>query len=541
MPTNPRIATGLALTLTFVLALLSARGLMSARVLDGHDALVSLPRLVEFDDSLRAGILAPRWAPHLGAGHGEPVWIFAPPLFQAVCEAFHLAGAPFILSENLALIALLCFAAGCMFLIGLRTGGRWSALAASASFLFAPYVLLQLYVRHAASEFTALCFLPLILLAFLILPERPWRGSFLLACGIAAVGFAHNAGLLITFPIVVAVSIALGWRDRRVSMQAAAGCLAGLATSAWSWLPAMLEKRFVRVDELRKGYFYFGNHFATLRQIVWSPWGFGHSQPGPHDPLSFSVGPVLLLIAALGVVAGMREKRMRGVVLLAAATGLAAILFSTSATSLIWQQVQSLQYLAFPWRFLIIPSVVLPFLAACAAQRWPASTLFLVAVHVWMYAPHANPRGYLLTTNGELAPARIATRGILDTSADEYRPRWAEGLLPFSDMAFVPPVPGIELEYLPIRRSYELVAPRSLLVQMQLFYFPGWTVSIDGQEAAIRPQLHTGLIEFVLPAGRHRVTAEFGPTPDRAAASFPTILGTAGILLMALRARRETG
>jgi len=507
---------------TLLLGVIATRGLFSTRILAGHDALIYITRLVEFDANVRHGILLPRWAPHLGAGHGEPVWVFVPPLMQALSEIVHLLGAHFILAENIALLLLFFFAGAIMHILGGRIGGEAGAIAAAASFFFAPYVLVDLYVRHAAAEFAALCFLPLIALGF-------HRSSVaMLATGIAAVGFAHNAVLLIAWPICLAVALAIVVRDRERGASALIGVTAGLAISAWSWLPALVERQDARLDLLRKGYFVFSNHFATLAQIVYSPWGFGYSQPGPHDPLSFTIGALLIVVAIIGVNAARRVQEAW----IFAAVSLIGIFMSIAASAFLWRAFPLLQHLAFPWRFLILPSVAIPPLAAFAARRFRIVTAAIVMAHVVMYAPHARPRAYLNVTERDYAPERIATMGILDTSLDEYRPRWVKDFVPFSPSAFDPPLPGRMIEYTPIHRRFEIMTGIPRVVRLAIFYFPGWGVEIDGHAVPARPSPRTGLIEFVLPAGRHEVDARFSPTPARAASAIVSLIGIAAAFLL---------
>lgn len=520
---------------------IAARGLFATRILAGHDALIYITRLVEFDDSVRYGILLPRWAPHLGAGHGEPLWVFVPPLMQALSEIAHLLGANFIVAENIALQILFFFGGAMMHILGKRIGAIAGSMIAATSFFFAPYVLVDLYVRHAAAEFAAVCFLPLIALAFHRIGSNELRGSTaMLAAGIAGVGFSHDAVLLIVFPICVAAAIAMLARGWIAGGSAITGVAIGLGIATWSWLPALIDRRYGRLDLLRHGYFTYSNHFATLRQIAYSPWGFGYSHSG-SSPLTFTIGPILIVVAVIGVVIARRRWEARGF----AAAAVMGIFLSTGASALFWAWFPLLQHLAFPWRFLILPSIAIPPLAAFGARRFPIAVGILVLAHVAMYAPHAQPQRYLQTTETDRSPIRIASLGILDTSLDEYRPRWVEDFIPFSPDAFDPPLLGTMTEYTPVHRRFDVFTARPLVVRLQIFYFPGWGVEIDGRPVPVRPSRHTGLIEFMLPAGRHDVDARFSPTPVRAASAIITLISLAAAVLLrdgllrSAEARRE--
>ena len=65
-------------------------------------------------------------------------------------------------------------------------------------------------------------------------------------------------------------------------------------------------------------------------------------------------------------------------------------------------------------------------------------------------------------------------------------------------------------------------------VQVNVFYFPGWQVQLDGEPVPIAPS-PTGAILVDVPAGEHRIDARFGDTP-------PRTLGAAisGLMFLAL-------
>ena len=75
-----------------LLTLLASLPLLQFKVMSGHDALVYLPRAVEFYRGLSAWQLFPRWAPDLSAGYGQPLFNFTPPFFYYLSAFFHVLG-----------------------------------------------------------------------------------------------------------------------------------------------------------------------------------------------------------------------------------------------------------------------------------------------------------------------------------------------------------------------------------------------------------------------------------------------------------------
>ena len=76
--------------------------LFSSGVLAGHDSFEYFPRVVEMQQNLANGILLPRWAPDLGHGYGQPLFIFRPPFFYWIAEAWRLLGWDVVTAVNLA-------------------------------------------------------------------------------------------------------------------------------------------------------------------------------------------------------------------------------------------------------------------------------------------------------------------------------------------------------------------------------------------------------------------------------------------------------
>ncbi|TEU19093.1 MAG: hypothetical protein E3J21_04590 [Anaerolineales bacterium] len=144
-----------------LMTLLAGLPLFQFKIIGGHDALAYLPRTVEFYEGLRAGQLFPRWAPDLGAGYGQPFFNFNPPLFYYVSAFFHLLGFGFVASQNLACFALLLLAGLGMYMLAGEVFGPRGGLVSAVAYLFAPYLLVTLYVRHALADFAAFAFIPL--------------------------------------------------------------------------------------------------------------------------------------------------------------------------------------------------------------------------------------------------------------------------------------------------------------------------------------------------------------------------------------------
>ncbi|MEN8161991.1 MAG: hypothetical protein ABFS41_18120, partial [Myxococcota bacterium] len=205
---TPRFAAAAVLVL---MALVALRPLFRGQLIDGHDATVYPPRLVEFVGALSDGHVPPVWAADLGNGHGQPLFQFVPPLLYASAAPFHAAGLGLTDSLQLALAALCGLGAAAIYGIARRfPASRRASVASAAAWLFAPYLALDLFVRAAFTEASALAVAPLAVLGLLRVTDRPSVGRVATAAmAVALVQLGHNGVALLLLP-ALALLVVLG-------------------------------------------------------------------------------------------------------------------------------------------------------------------------------------------------------------------------------------------------------------------------------------------------------------------------------------------
>jgi len=128
--------------------------------LGAHDARHTVFFLNNFDQCIREGVLIPRWSPDFALGYGYPVFLLYSPLAYYVAEVFHLLGA--VLTDAVKWTFGLAFllSGWGMYGLGRRLFGRAGGLLAAVVYVYAPYHLLDIYVRGSLAEFLALGVLP---------------------------------------------------------------------------------------------------------------------------------------------------------------------------------------------------------------------------------------------------------------------------------------------------------------------------------------------------------------------------------------------
>ena len=129
------------------------------------DGLLHLFRLALLDKQVSAGMLYPRWMPELVLGRGYPLLNFYGPASYYLALIFRIAGlslAPSLIAAFAVLIVLA--GAGAYLLARDLFPGKspLAALVSGVAYMYAPYLLTNVYIRGAIAEVAAQALLPWI-------------------------------------------------------------------------------------------------------------------------------------------------------------------------------------------------------------------------------------------------------------------------------------------------------------------------------------------------------------------------------------------
>ena len=518
--------------------LLAGIPLFQFELMTGHDFLAYLPRSFEFYQGLNSGQVFPRWSADFAFGYGEPTFNFSPPVVYYLTAFFHVIGFSFLSAENLAAFAILVLSGLGMYLLAGQAFGPRGGLVAAVAYLFAPYLLVSLYVRHALADFSAFAFIPF---AFWGLYRYTAVGGYwrllISALSTALLVLSSTSVALITFPallLLFATMLFFEWRDRESSVIPALArglwlFLLSLGLSAFYWLPSLAETDFVHLHRRLEGPADFHNHFLYIHQLVFPQWGYGLSLPGSEDGMNFAIGPIHLLLLATSLWVSWRTAtRLRQVGFLVpffVSLSVLAGFFTIGTSVFIWERLSFLQMLQFPWRFLSLIAMSTGFVSGSMfiiffkERRWRATGLMwiLIVALVVVGFPHAKPRGFVVI-NGSVTPSSIVTSGHQDPSR-QLEPIWVRQTptAPAAERLTFIEGEGQVLTSKVTPTYYDFVTESTEATRMRVntFYFPGWKVFVDEVERPVDIENLTGVMEFPLGPGRHRVQVEFANTPIR--------------------------
>ena len=590
----------LSLSLIACLPLLMGGGPINTR--GGGDSPFLLVRLHQLVSNLSAGVFPARWMPDAAYGLGYPFFNFYASLPYYIAALFKFWGFGFIWAIKLTQLLGFVAAAASMYLLAKRLFKREaSAILAALAYTYAPYHLVNVYVRgDALSEFYAFIFYPLILWALLRLRDSLLNDQFLpritrispiyssvgnialVALAYGGLILTHNiSALIFTAFVVLYILLTSNLQPPTSNLQlpasnlqpptskwlasSAIGLGLGLAISAWFWLPALLEGKYAQLEHQTTGYLNYSNHFRGL-DLVQPSLLFDYAIVPGRTP--FAVGLAQAVLALLGVAAIVawwikRRRPEAQSAFLIAGLALATFLITPLSRPL-WDNVPLLPFVQFPWRFLSLQAFFASLVIGYLAQRLPRPRLLagvvgavLLAAAMLGLKPEYLPIGEADVTVERLMLYEYFTANVGTTIRHEYLPRWVAPR-PYTSEALLrggekPPPLVMDGEVTaaePVWRkpaaegwAVDVTSPQASLA-FHTYYFPGWRAYVDGQPQEVRPVENLGYIGLDLDQGEHQVVLRLERTSLRVLAegvSLAAALAIIGLLIAEGRLTRQRG
>ena len=544
--------------------------LSPAYFLDAHDAPHSIWFLMEFDQAIRDGVWYPRWGTDFALGYGYPLFNLYSPLAFYLAELFHLLGASLTEAVKIAFGLGVVLSGVSMYLFVRRTLGPRAAFLAAVLYMYAPYRLVDIYVRTSYAEAMAFIFLPLILWAFWELAAKPGpRQLALAALAYAGLILTHNATALIFTPFLLAyLAFLLGssWlREqranrgammmRRVGYMAGAGLLA-LGISAIFWLPMAMELKYVVTEQWLQSSYDYHKQFVFPSQLFSPFWGYGYAGEGLQDEMSFQLGVVPCVLAVVtGLMSGLFSPQEKGAVRFLGIATLVIIAAMLPLSLGLWQAIPIAPFVQFPWRLLILTTLSLAILggAFCALDRGrqasdsslgPLALIFAVMAVLASstYAvPEYTPPSPRSETPASIMDFELDTGFLGVTAWVEEKPttsplveEYLEGR-PLTKAVSLTPEASVEMiRHGGASEEIRVSSPHGAKIMFRTYFFPGWEGYVDGEKALLYPSGPQALITMDVPPGEHMVSLRWGGTPPRTAGTIISGAALLGALLSIL-------
>lgn len=491
----------------------AAAPLFGREYIPTHDGEYHIIRIIEFSRMLESGNLFPRWASGLNSGYGVPVFQFNYPFPNYVGAALRWLTQDAVVAFQMAQgIGYILLAAGAAFWLSSLFGWVAGFLGATVS-TYVPYVFVDLFVRGSIGEIWAFTFL-FWTLGF---AQKKRYGAFAAAYGLLIL--SHNI-LAMLFTLFLAGYFLI--RDKR----ALPWMFGGVGVSAYFWLPALVESKYV----VGLNTVNFREHFVELYELLVPSWGTEFSGTGSlGNKISFQIGVAPLLIILISIITYHKRKitvdRKLSLYMLIV-VGLSVIcMFPFS--QFLWSALLPIQYIQYPWRLLSLFVPATAYLTAYFVHEIKNIRVgFGIAVlAVFVTFPYTRAVSYAPRDEVYYTQRANFTDGT-SSLGNAFSTIWTSWI-PNRATNHVELLEGdaliSQVSRLATTTSFTVEATTPSKIRINTAYFPGWTLYQNGKREAIAFQAH-GLIDFDIPAGTHTILARFEETPVRKVADFISII-----------------
>jgi hypothetical protein len=545
-----------------------------------HDD-TQVARVHQMHKALNDGMFPVRWVPDLGYGYGYPIFNFYAPLAYYIGAFFMFLGFG-ALSATKIMIGLGIVVAGiCMYFLSKEFWGKIGGVISALLYVYAPYHALNAYVRGAIAELWAYAFLPLAFFSvykvYLSLNRYTdlkqnsklknknaklqlkfnryiWIWTCASALSYAAIIISHNLTAMMVSPFIFVFAFYL-YVKIRISERiykpyfVLIGLLIGILLSAFYWLPVPFEMKFTDVLSVIGGGSDYRDHFACITQLWSSPWGFAGSAPGCVDGFSLKIGKIHILLSLMSLPALLFlyriDKKKFSLSILFIIFLLFSVFLAVSQSKFIWDVIPQMAFFQFPWRFLILITFLISFLGGAgfwiventiAKNRLIKYVYWLGAILVAILIIILDSKVFIPQQFSNKSPqdyiSEYELKWRVSKISDEYMPKdflrpVMPSMVPREKIVTNKDVTISDLTDKTNYISFTAGALRNTEVNVNLAYFPGWHVYIDGKQQWFGYSKKDLVLQ--IPAGEHKVDIKFTQTPIEKVGNS---LSAAGVLLL---------
>ena len=508
------------------------------------DGPTHLANIAQVHAGLADGDFPVRWGGEF-ARYGWPAPQFAQQTTSYLGAFLTFITNDIVISYNL-VVLIGVFVSSLLMYIFLRFHARQTAaLIGVIVFHFAPYRIMNVYIRGALPEFFASIFIISILIAlYLVLKKESVKGYYLLTISVALLLLTHLFMFIVGSFIFITYGLYLLNENRKnlfikiIALGLSIGL--GIGLTSYYIFPLFMEVKYLYYGGAG-GHFVQG-HFLTWKNFLTENWQYffqGDIDVRGNILQSGIIESVILIMSVVHLTQRYIQKKSINVLLLIVTiVGVIYVFFTTSLSSIFYQTpLGSIQH---PWRmltgFIIIPPIVLSLMMDKLSKKYMSASIIIIVIAIGVlrfpqlygknyllenqrtyYQTHDNLHGTIMNT---IWMGEVRDYPYKDTKVEIF-----EGDGKISDL-FVSNS----------SRSFIINSLSNTKVADYTFYFPGWRTYIDGVETQIQFQdpKYRGVITYEVPSGRHEVKSKFTNTKPRIVGNILTMMGVFafGVIVM---------
>lgn len=512
----------------------------------GHDSQLHLIYLRHFEETFRQGQIPVRIIDWFVPGLNQPLFNYYQPGINYLFLIPRFLGLNFTASLESLVVVLWLTSGLLMFLFAKRHFGTLGGVLVAYLYVLAPYHILDVLIRSALPEFTALSFIPGVFWAIKSYIDTK-HGLYLtlISAFIALVTVSHPPTIIMFSPFIVAYLIYNLYLQKslQILLPIMTAFIVGFGLISFFLMPALLEQKYVRTIYMRTGYYDFHHHFVCIEQLFKPYWAHGTSQEGCQDRISFQLGLVhWFVVAAAALIIFLKSKkskfldlenldRQKSTLLLLCLGAFAVYVFMMLKISEpVWETLPYIPYIQYSWRFLaptiFVSSLFGGFIILIFKKdqfKYAAFIILMVATSL-AYKNYLKPIAYADESEINFGNEILheSESGIKQLTPEPgFMPRWTEILPPENDR------PESELKVATeeakldtyklttAKKTYQIIVEKPTVSHFYTHYFPGWEVTVDGKKTDPTYNNIFGYMDVALDPGDHTVILNFKNTKTR--------------------------
>ena len=475
---------------------------------------------MRYSQAWQTGQFPVRLIPELGYKYGYPVFNFVYPLPYLVSSLFVFLGLDFGTSAKLWLAASTVLSVYLMYLALRNHASELTSALGASLYLLVPDRFLSLFVTGQLGTISSFIWPPALFYAtYRLITKQDKLAKILLAISIFGIITAHLLALIMLTPILFSYALILiqdKSKPKLIWQKLIMAGFTGLLLASFYWLPAILETKLIAAGE-REIVDYAG-HFVSFKQLLYSPWGYGYSNPGFEDLMSFQVGLaqwLIIFIALPTLIKNILQKKPQFLSLLFLFFILLTLFLMLPASKFLWDHLPVLPKLQHPWRLLLIPMSLIPFLAALILQNFKSNWLKVGTASLIFALAFYGTRNYARPMEAARYPDNhyVSDGSLYYGSTDvswEFMPRAVpDQPKSFSTQSLEPQL---------------ITGSASEPVSLDLFYFPMWQVKLNDKKINTFPNAQ-GLLSFQAPPGEQQLELKLQSTRIQKLGNALSLLG----------------
>ncbi|MBX3243902.1 MAG: hypothetical protein KF685_05550 [Acidobacteria bacterium] len=484
---------------------------------DNYDVMEHMRFAVTYSDALQNGDFPALWSEKDNFGYGGAGVRLYPPLTYILFSLIHVFASSWHLS--LSILLFIGMSIGCLGVYRFCDEYYPNGFPLLAAFIYGiiPYHLFQIYQLFLLAEFMAAAFTPFVFYyGTRLVREGGIRNSLLFSLFFSLVVLSHIPSTII-LSIALTVFLAIQIRKEtffRTALYTIVSATVTLTGTSYYWIKVITEVKWVKhdsVDYYNSGLYTYSSYLFPI--FLDPPDFFEIKQLWMFDVIALMTITLTLLLG-LFLFLKRNSDRLQTAVL---STTALSVFMTTTLSSPIWNNIEFLQKLQFPWRWHSIAMVMTAFMVGAFLEVLRSQTDVLSRTLRYAILIVTLPVTLFILTQIIIPMAAVSPeefdRQVNDLGSTVgckcWWPAWAETIGSETENRVSISDRNIEVKtWEGSDRKFTVTAGTTGNARIATFYYPYWKGEVNGSSVEVSAATD-GTILIPVPSERSEVRLFF--------------------------------